>query len=61
MTNFRIGLYPEYSVYPCSIKVEPRVEVDQVDAFVREIIAQDGQIIPIVKGVFGDWFGVRTS
>jgi len=40
-----------------AVRVERRVQVDQVDAFVGDVLAQDGQVVAVEQGVLGDWLG----
>ena len=37
-------------------RIERRVEVDQVDALVGEILAQNGQVVPVEQGLMCDRF-----
>jgi hypothetical protein len=37
-----------------AVGIERRVEIDQVDRFVRDMLAQDRQVVAVEEGILGD-------
>jgi len=37
--------------------VEGRVQVDEIDGFVLDVLAQDGEVVAVVKTVLFHWAG----
>ncbi len=56
--RFRAALVLEQHVVR-TIRVERRIEIDQVNAFIRDMLAQDGQIVAVEKCVGCNRFGHR--